>query len=276
MEKDIFEPVKKYIKYDEVTIPKGIAFDKPLWAEAYENAKTFEPFRQMSEKKWEYRAFKGEPKKLAKLGGAKLFEGVDVPLQEIHPHKFIKLINQLSMGRAPMPVIFKDKDNEFWILSPDGLDMITIMYHFKQDEEIDVWLVDESINSIDFEDDDEILGKEVYVPNYDYGNITDDDRILIREICEQLEQNGNKSDSEYLKQQFQLKQAWQYDLKNSPFVKFCQNNDIRISKQGYMTTFQNNETREYPIISICEDIRKFEKLVSDIVNLKVTDIKSKD
>ena len=91
MEKDIFEPVKKYIKYDEVTIPKGIAFDKPLWAEAYENAKTFEPFRQMSEKKWEYRAFKGEPKKLAKLGGAKLFEGVDVPLQEIHPQKFIKL-----------------------------------------------------------------------------------------------------------------------------------------------------------------------------------------
>ena len=267
-EKDIFA-VKKYIKYDNIELPENIIFDGPEVSEAYDNARSFPPFERMSQGKWYYRSRKGKPIKISEIGGVKIFEGAAVTLQEIHPHKFIKVLNQFLLGRAPMPVVYKDENETYYNLSPNGLDMMTVLYNFKKDNDLMVWLVDESVGSKDFEDDDEMLGKEVYTPNYDYGNITDDDRILIREICEQLEKNGNESDSQFLKQQFQLKQAWQYDLANSPFVKICRDNDIKVSKQGYMTNHENNETREYPIISICEDIRKLEKLFTDILSLKL-------
>jgi len=268
--KDIFEKVKTLIKYDEIKLPETITFDSPIVDEAYENARDFKPFEQMSSSKWYYRSRKGKPVKLKDIGGAKIFEGVDVPLEEIHPHKLIKLLNLICNGRVHMPVVYKDSNNEYWNLSPDGLDIITILYFFKKESNIDVWLVDESIESNDFEEDDLMLGKEVFTPEYDYGNITDDDRILIREICEQLETKGNLSDSAFLRNQFQLKQIWQYDLANSPFVKMCKDNNIEIQKQGHMTTYENGEAREYPIVTLCEDIRKLEKLFASIVELKLS------
>tara|TARA_Y100001935_G_scaffold224475_1_gene200982 strand:+ start:159 stop:545 length:387 start_codon:yes stop_codon:yes gene_type:complete len=100
---------------------------------------------------------------------------------------------------------------------------------------------------------------------FDFGNIKDEHKIAINEACEILKKQGvNEEVINNLKTKFKIKKIPSYDPMTSPFVQYCMRNDLHVQSQGNMTQIVNGEPFLYPIVSVTEDIRKFNKLFDKI------------
>jgi hypothetical protein len=70
--------------------------------------------------------------------------------------------------------------------------------------------------------------------------------------------------AELVKQRFKVVEIPRYDINESPFIDACKEAGIFAAVQGYLQEGSDLEKMEYPLVSICEDIRKLEKLIPAI------------
>ena len=65
---------------------------------------------------------------------------------------------------------------------------------------------------------------------------------------------------------FKLENEDNYDLDDSIFIQYAKEAGLVTSKQGHITEKKgSNKPMNWPIISICDDVRKFDKLVEIIM-----------
>ena len=68
-----------------------------------------------------------------------------------------------------------------------------------------------------------------------------------------------------LQHKFKIKQPKTYDLTKSPFCNYVNSKGIDVTVQGHTTISPaTKEEIRYPIVVICEDIRKLENLMVDM------------
>lgn len=105
-------------------------------------------------------------------------------------------------------------------------------------------------------------------PNFDYGNITFEHKEAVQEIVGLLKSMGHQEVAEIINARFKIVEPKRYDMNSSPFVQACMANHMYCGVQGYIQHGTDIDAVHYPLISMSEDIRKFEKLYEYIKNSK--------
>lgn len=103
-------------------------------------------------------------------------------------------------------------------------------------------------------------------PEFDYGSIRPEHQAAAEEIAKFLAENGQADLGELIKQRFKVKEIPSYDLSQSEFVKYCKEAGIYVAGQGYLVEGEGLNQMQYPMITICDDIRRIEKIVEVIKN----------
>jgi hypothetical protein len=96
---------------------------------------------------------------------------------------------------------------------------------------------------------------------FDYGDIKEEHKEAAAEIINLLNQQGLGLVGEMIKVKFKLKEVPKYDPASSPFVAACAEAGVYCAIQGYIQEGVEPNLIQYPLMAICEDIRKFEKLI---------------
>lgn len=104
-------------------------------------------------------------------------------------------------------------------------------------------------------------------PVFNYGDITEQHKEAATEIANLIANSGNPILADLVKQRFKVVEIPRYDVNLSPFIDACKEAGIFAAVQGYLQEGSDLEKMEYPLISICEDIRKLEKLIPAIKKL---------
>ena len=104
-------------------------------------------------------------------------------------------------------------------------------------------------------------------PVFNYGDITEQHKEAAMEIASLIANSGNEMLAELVKQRFKVVEIPRYDINLSPFIDACKEAGVFAAVQGYLQEGSDLEKIEYPLVSICEDIRKLEKLIPAIKNL---------
>jgi hypothetical protein len=103
---------------------------------------------------------------------------------------------------------------------------------------------------------------------FDYGNIKEEHKDAAIEIISILEKLGQGGiTSELIKQKFEITEIPKYDVTKSTFGNFCKQKDIFVATQGWVTEEENLEKKQYPYVSVNEDIRKLDDLADFIFQL---------
>jgi len=249
---------KEYKVIQNIDILKKYNFIKPNFKESYSLSRGYKPFSHLTEKQFLTRCEKGKKTTLKKLKIENI-KNAHTHINQVVPWKLAKLQHFVSThpnNVIHMPIIVKIEKNEYYVV--DGNTIIGLFTHFKKD--VDIWLLDESLLTTDFKKD--IKQKAIeYTPNYDYGNITEEDKALVKEITLLLEKENQFDTSELLKMTFGLRDIEKYDIQSSPIYQVCKEINLPLANQGTVKVFENGKTIEYPVISICDDIRRLNKII---------------
>ena len=92
-------------------------------------------------------------------------------------------------------------------------------------------------------------------------NLNDDHKEAATYVVDFLNESGQKVLAELISKRFQLKKVERYDIEKSFIKKWCEENKLHFSIQGYIE--ENN--KEYPSVYISGDIRKWEEAIKDYV-----------
>lgn len=98
---------------------------------------------------------------------------------------------------------------------------------------------------------------------FDYGTISEEQKRTIEEVVNLAQNAGHSLFAELLKNKFQIKERKKFDMKDSIFVKYAIENGINCSGQGYIDNL-NYDEKIYPIVAVCEDIRKLDNFILKI------------
>jgi hypothetical protein len=101
---------------------------------------------------------------------------------------------------------------------------------------------------------------------FDYGNMKEEHKATAEEIARLCEEMGNHVMSDVIKEKFGLVVRPRFDPETSEFFKYCKEANVFPTVQGMMVDL--NQDMDYPIVAICDDIRKIENLVSIIKGSK--------
>jgi hypothetical protein len=102
------------------------------------------------------------------------------------------------------------------------------------------------------------------IPVFDYGSINETHQQAASEIARMLDESGNEMLAELIKFKFNIKEPKKIPPTESIFVKICRENNIHITIQGYVSEGIDVDSTQYPIVSISEDVRVLDKLVTFI------------
>jgi hypothetical protein len=91
----------------------------------------------------------------------------------------------------------------------------------------------------------------------DFGALTKEHKKVAEEIIKMADEMGLPMLSELIKQKFKIVDIPVYDFSKTKFAEKLKENNINLLVQGY--NLENGV--KYPIVAICEDIRKLEKLI---------------
>lgn len=103
-------------------------------------------------------------------------------------------------------------------------------------------------------------------PVFNYGDITADHRDAAKEIANIIAGSGNIMLAEIIKQRFKVVEIPKFNLEDSKFARACMSAGVFPAVQGHVQEGSDIEKIEYPLVGICEDIRKLEKLYEIIKN----------
>lgn len=100
---------------------------------------------------------------------------------------------------------------------------------------------------------------------FNFGEVNSDHTKAVKEVCDILKsQNVDESIIKDLQFKFKIKELPKYNLVESPFVKYCMDEGVAVMEQGNVTVKENGETKLYPVVVVCEDIRKLNKIFDNI------------
>jgi hypothetical protein len=103
------------------------------------------------------------------------------------------------------------------------------------------------------------------LPNFNYGQISDEQKSVAVEIIELAKQSGNNELAELIKYKFQIVEPNKFDITNSAFVQACEAAGFKYWIQGWLIEDPDNlASMQYPIISITEDVRKLDKFIESM------------
>jgi hypothetical protein len=104
------------------------------------------------------------------------------------------------------------------------------------------------------------------IPNFDYGSITVEHKSAIIEVVGLLKSMGQHDIAKMVNTRFKIQEPNRYDLTQSPFVQACTATNIYCAVQGHIQSGTDLDAMHYPLVTMSEDIRKFEKLYEFIKN----------
>jgi hypothetical protein len=111
----------------------------------------------------------------------------------------------------------------------------------------------------------------IEVPVFDYGALNEDHKAAAQEISEYLQTQGLTDVANALRLRFKLKEIPKVSIDDSPFVAVCKEVGLYCAIQGYIQEGQEPNIVQYPLIALCDDIRKFELLVSAINSMELNE-----
>jgi hypothetical protein len=109
------------------------------------------------------------------------------------------------------------------------------------------------------------------VPVFDYGALTEEHKEAAQEIAEYLQTQGLTDVANALRLRFKLKEIPKMNIDDSPFVAACKASGLYCAIQGYIQEGQEPNIIQYPLIALCDDIRKFEMLISVIKSMELNE-----
>lgn len=101
---------------------------------------------------------------------------------------------------------------------------------------------------------------------FDYGNMKLEHKEAAEEIVRLCEANGNEVLAELIKKNFNLVVRPIFNPEDTEFFKYCKQANIFPTVQGIMVDY--GQEIDYPVVAICDDIRKIENLVNIIKESK--------
>jgi hypothetical protein len=105
---------------------------------------------------------------------------------------------------------------------------------------------------------------------FDYGNITEENKAAALEIATYLESKGLDDIANSIKVKFKIVEIPKYDLESSPIVMALKTAGIFCAVQGYVQEGIEQDTIQYPLLSLNADIRHFEALIPIIKSMEVS------
>jgi hypothetical protein len=107
------------------------------------------------------------------------------------------------------------------------------------------------------------MNKKNIIEPFDYGTISKEQKKTVEEVINLAQSAGHTLFAELLKNKFQIKERKKFDMKDSIFVKYAIENSINCAGQGYVDNL-NYDEKIYPIVAVCEDIRKLDNFILKI------------
>jgi hypothetical protein len=254
--------------------PHKMEFYEPDIGLAWEKVGQFYGPTEMSQKRWVSKANNGVPVKINDIGGVEVIEDRFVNLKSCIEFLLLKEYDQFRTGMVPYPTLLK-RDEGIYCL--EGKERISFFQEFDKLDELQVWLVDDSRTSTQGDITKNVADGTI-LPVYNYGNITEDDKTLVREVIGMLDADKAFKTSQLLKERFKMNDVIQYDRDESVFLRYANEMNLPVHIQGHSTQTKGNETRHYPIFSICDDIRILNKFVENIIKdtaKKIAEAKAK-
>lgn len=108
------------------------------------------------------------------------------------------------------------------------------------------------------------MNEKAVVPLFDYGNITDEHKSVVREIASFLEMSGQANLADTLKKRFKVQETPTFDINSSKFYQEAQKAGIFVAVQGFLQEGLDGTGVQYQLCAICEDIRKLDKFIDSI------------
>jgi len=122
---------------------------------------------------------------------------------------------------------------------------------------------------------EEIINKDTApvteVPVFDYGALTEEHKAAAQEIAEYLQTQGLTDVANALRLRFKLKEIPKVSIDDSPFVAACKAAGLYCAIQGYIQEGLEPNIVQYPLVALCDDIRKFELLVPVIKSMELNE-----
>lgn len=175
-------------------------------------------------------------------------------------------------GKLVPPVVAKRRNEVIFI---DGRTTACLLHEFNTENQM-VWVIDTTQDEEDFivKAPDRIEGM---IPVFDYGNIKPEHQALVRDILKRIDNNKQPEDIKNdLSVLFKLQGENEFDLEKSIFMKYANRMNLGPAKQGHITVKEGKDVPiNYPIISICEDIRKLDNLVEEIMKDVMLQVREK-
>jgi hypothetical protein len=173
--------------------------------------------------------------------------------------KLVRIENNILNKTICPSIVVKKKNGKFYFL--DGRTRACLFHVFKLKNQM-IWLLD-----LKEDEEDYILklkhtdDKVKYV--FDYGNIKEEHQAIARDIVEKMNKGLHgenlKKELIYL---FKLEKEEEYDIENNVFSNYAKKAQLNVNKQGYISTKSDDgKIKNYPVIAVCDDIRKFDKMI---------------
>ena len=175
--------------------------------------------------------------------------------------KLVRIESQLISKTICPPIFAKRKDKSVMFI--DGRTTACFLHEFRR-KDLMVWLIDLTKDAQDIIEQKLDESPDIK-PVFDYGNIKPEHQALIRDVLK-LAPKDSHDFKDKLSVLFKLEPEDEYDLDNSPFMEYAKEAELIPMKQGHITEKKDgNKPMNYPIVSICDDIRKFEKFIEIIM-----------
>tara|TARA_B110000285_G_scaffold34422_1_gene36567 strand:+ start:1594 stop:2418 length:825 start_codon:yes stop_codon:yes gene_type:complete len=250
---------KSRLNWDSFVFPEKIKFVEPDSGFSFTEKGICPHLGGYSEREWERRLQQGIKVDISTIGYENV-DGFHEDVRSVQAWKFIRVEESMSGGSIKMPLVRK-YENEYRAI--DGRTTAITLKELYGD--FPVWLIDESEKSSDW--NRKVNFRDDVLKKYDYGQITKEDQVLVNEIINLLEEKGEKDLTQQLKHQFQIIEHEKFNLEDSIFFQTCKKAGLRLHPQGDVMVTENGKTTLYPMIDVCDDIRKFDKMISDLMNL---------
>ena len=264
----------KYVNFEAINVPsKDIHWTTPYinpnWS--FEQKNVFGDLSNMSKNEWKRRLSRGKFVDIKDFDYEKI-EGRLKDIRESDTWRLVRVAGTIDSKYVTSPLVYKNKNGYHMI---DGKHTALIFHHFKKNFKI--WLIDDTIDSDDYtrvldaqvENEIQVEKKAAGQVNkkFDYNQIDDSHKALIRDIVERLEKENNYRLAQELKILCKLQENKKFDIEKSLFFNLAKDFPLSLSKQGFVTVSENGEITEYPIISTCGDIREYEKFIEHIIKI---------
>ena len=108
---------------------------------------------------------------------------------------------------------------------------------------------------------------------FNYGDITEGQKSVVEELLTRLKQDSNISfvlDDEYvswIKREFKIEEVNRFNIENSAFWQWANQKGYYTPIQGWIKEGQGPEAIEYPIIATNMDIRQYDKMMSEFIQM---------